>query len=355
LSHQTAEIAAAELDDVDEEQKLDVLEDELSNAASHREAASVVVSELADDGRVLDRIRSARAQIDLDGPFGAEATRLDAVLAEADDIVATLRDAGESLVDDPEGLAMVRERRHLLFELRRKYGDTLDEVMIFADEAGARLEELISSDETSRRLAAERDDVLSEIAKAAAQVRSERVAAAPELASAVEARLGSLAMQRARISIEVDGDDGSDVEFRLAANSGAALQPISKVASGGELARTMLAMQLELNTGPDTLIFDEVDAGIGGETGLTVGAALAEVAAGNQVLVITHLAQVAAYADHQITVSKSDDGTTAIAEVALLSVQDRIGELSRMLGGDESSTSGRTHAAELLASAAPRG
>ncbi|MCH7787920.1 MAG: AAA family ATPase [Acidobacteria bacterium] len=174
LSHQTSELSEAALHDVDEDEKLDALEDELANAEAHRESAALLVAELADDDGVLDRLRTARTRLDSDGPFVNEAARLDALLLEFDDIVATMRDAGESMHDDPERLAAVRDRRHLLFELRRKYGDTLDEVMEFADQAGKRLDELISSDETSQRLAADRVAVLAEISEAAAVVRSAR-------------------------------------------------------------------------------------------------------------------------------------------------------------------------------------
>jgi DNA repair protein RecN (Recombination protein N) len=173
------------------------------------------------------------------------------------------------------------------------------------------------------------------------------------LAAATQAHLGALAMPKAVLGVSVGEDDpGDDVSFTLAANPGAPLLPLAKVASGGELARTMLALRLVLTAGPPVLVFDEVDAGIGGAAALAVGRSLAELGTDHQVLVVTHLPQVAAFADAQVEVVKADDGSVTTTQVAVLDEPARVVELSRMLSGTPDSEAAHGHAAELLASAA---
>ena len=164
-------------------------------------------------------------------------------------------------------------------------------------------------------------------------------------------------MANATVGVAVGDDDpGDDVAFLLAANKGAPQLPLAKVASGGELARAMLALRLVLlstrdDSGPPTLVFDEVDAGIGGQAATAVGRALAAIGTQRQVLVVTHLPQVAAFATTQIAVTKSDDGSTTTATASALADSDRVIELSRMLSGSPGSATAQEHAAELLAAA----
>jgi len=159
-------------------------------------------------------------------------------------------------------------------------------------------------------------------------------------------------MSHANVAVQVGDDDpGDDVAFLLAANPGAPLLPLARVASGGELARAMLALRLVLTEAPDTLVFDEVDAGIGGAAAVAVGSSLAELGTRHQVLVVTHLAQVAALADTQVTVTKQSDGETTVATARVLDGEERIDEVARMLSGDADSSSARLHAAELLSRA----
>jgi DNA repair protein RecN (Recombination protein N) len=247
----------------------------------------------------------------------------------------------------------VRERRQLLHDLRRKYGDTLADVLAEGERLRARLAQLEDHD----RRAAELDAALIEARKveavAAAVVAAVRRAAAPDLAQRIQANLADLAMPKAQVAIEVRGDDpGDDVEVLLAANPGTPPLPLAKVASGGELARTMLALRLVLTGAPPTLVFDEVDAGIGGTAALAVGRSLARLAGEHQVLVVTHLPQVAAYADAQVQVAKQSDDAATVSQARVLDQPDRVIELSRMLSGQPDSDAARTHAAELLASAA---
>ena len=164
--------------------------------------------------------------------------------------------------------------------------------------------------------------------------------------------LGDLGLGSARIVIEVgDTDPGDDVAFLLSANSGMDPQPLAKSASGGELSRTMLALHLVLSEGAPTMIFDEVDAGIGGAAAVSVGRALSRLSTTRQVLVVTHLPQVAAFADIQLLVAKSDDGI-AVSTIVQLDDSQRVIELSRMLSGSPDSETAQEHAAEMLADAA---
>jgi DNA repair protein RecN (Recombination protein N) len=284
--------------------------------------------------------------------------RLRGVVAEVGDIAADARATAESIEDDPERLVAVRERRQLLRELRRKYGETLADVMAYADEARTRLAELLDHDRRAASLDDAKAKAAARVAEEAAIVASSRRAAAPTLASAVEAHLGELAMAKATVDVHVgDEPPGDDVAFLLAANKGSPPAPLAKVASGGELARAMLAVRLVLTgagdgVGPPTLVFDEVDAGIGGTAALAVGRALAALAGpSRQVLVVTHLPQVAACADTQIVVAKSDNGAVTTARAAIVEGDARVVELSRMLAGTPESERTRQAAAELLETA----
>ena len=160
-----------------------------------------------------------------------------------------------------------------------------------------------------------------------------------------------LAMPKATIDVEVGGVDGSHVVFQLAANPGSPMQPLSKVASGGELARTMLALRSVLSEAPPILVFDEVDAGIGGEAGFAVGRSLSDLGDRHQVLVVTHLPQVASFADAHLAVEKVQDTDTTISQIRLLKNKERVSELARMLSGQPDSKTAQKHARELMAEA----
>jgi DNA repair protein RecN (Recombination protein N) len=180
----------------------------------------------------------------------------------------------------------------------------------------------------------------------------QRRAAAPELAAATVAHLAELAMAKARMVIEVGDDPGDDVTFLLAANPGGPPLPLARTASGGELARCMLALRLVLSEAPPTLVFDEVDAGIGGTAASAVGRSLASLGIDHQVLVVTHLAQVAAFADAQVEVRKAESTEGTVTSAAVLDPADRVVEIARMLSGSPDSDTAQQHAAELLADSA---
>lgn len=352
LRFQIDELDRAAVTDAGEDDALAAEEDSLANVAAHRQAAALALAALTDEGGATDGVATGATAVAGRSPFADLGDRLQSVAAELADIVAELRVAAEQLEDDPARQDAVRTRRQLLHDLRRKYGDTLAEVIDFHGEARRRLADLESHDERVRALEAEREEAVTAVARAEAAVGRARRAAAPKLAAAVEEQLRQLAMGKARLKIEVGSDDpGDDVSFLLAANPGEPARPLSRVASGGELARAMLAARLVLTAGPPTLVFDEVDAGIGGEAALAVGRALAALAADHQVLVVTHLPQVAAFAHTQVVVSKQEVAGRTVASARVVDGDDRVAELSRMLSGTPESEAARLHAEELLAAA----
>ncbi len=352
LSYQVRELDDAAIENENEDGELAEREELLANAVEHQEASGLILDDLVGDDGIRDRVALALGRIEGRPPYASEATRLRDLLAELDDLGDSVRGVSEGIDPDPTALEAVQTRRHLLRQLCRKYGDDLGEVMAEHRRLADRLAELEEHDVRAEQLDAERATAAAVLAKAAASVKAARRAAAPDLAAAIEAWLVDLAMPKAKIGIEVDGEDGAEVVFTLAANPGSALQPLSKVASGGELARTMLALRSVLSEAPPVLVFDEVDAGIGGEAGHAVGAALAALGDRHQVLVVTHLPQVAACADSHLIVRKRQGDTDTVSEIMLLDKKTRVTELARMLSGNPDSKSARSHAKELLASGA---
>jgi DNA repair protein RecN (Recombination protein N) len=352
LRYQVAELDAAGLDDPDEDERLEAMEELLAGAESHREAGAAAYDALVAEGGAGDGVGRAVAACAGHRPLAEVERRLRAVAAEVAEAAADLRGAGEAIPIDPDRLEEVRTRRRLLGELRRKYGERLSDVLAYASEARSRLSELEGHDQRVAALEAERAQTDAALRSTAAAVGRARRAAAPSLAAAVEGNLRSLALPRARFEVAVGDDDpGDEVTFLLGANPGEAALPLAKVASGGELARTCLAARLVLTEAPPTRVFDEVDAGVGGEAALAVGRALAELAARHQVLVVTHLPQVAAFADHQVAVTKEERGGRTVARAGALDGRERVVELSRMLSGQPTSSTAHGHAEELLATA----
>jgi DNA repair protein RecN (Recombination protein N) len=353
LRFQVDELTAAAITGADEDEALDAEESALADAVAHQEAATAAGLALTGDGGAADGLGVAVTALAGRVPFAAHEARLRALAAELADVATEVRDAGEAISDDPARLEAVRARRQLLHDLRRKYGETLREVLVYAEEAGARLAELEQHDRRAAELDATRAAALAQVAAAAAAVAEARRRAAPALAEAVQAHLVDLAMARARVEVGVDGDGpADDVAIHLAANPGSPPQPLAKVASGGELARAMLALRLVLTAGPPTLVFDEVDAGIGGEAAVAVGRSLSALGATHQVLVVTHLPQVAAFAHAHVRVTKETGQDHTVARLEQLDDTHRVVELSRMLSGQPDSRTARDHAEELLASAA---
>lgn len=363
LRYQSDEIASAGIEDPEEDAHLDQAETVLANATEYRASAALAGELLGTDGGVVDLAGQALAQLDAASPFVEHTARLKGLLAEAADLAAEIRNLGEQIADDPEQLGSLRQRRQLLVELRRKYGTaplangelgdgSLGSVIEFGREVQRRLVDLESHDARAEALEKSLAEARAAEAVAAGEVGGRRRHVAPELARAVETHLSSLAMAKARFTIRVGAQDpGDDVTYLLAANPGLPPGPLSKVASGGELARTMLALRRVVSGAPPILVFDEVDAGIGGDAAVAVGRALAALGGRHQVFVVTHLPQVAAFADQQICLTKAVDRDVSVVRADALGADSRVGELARMMGGSGGGSTLREAARELLESA----
>ncbi len=315
--------------------------------------------------RALEAVRSH------DSALAALADRIGEVGILLGDVAGELAGYADDLDADPLRLAAVEERRASLTGLTRKYGSGVAGVLTWAEEGAARLLELDGDDDRIGELTTERDALRGELGGMAQALTDARTEAASRFAEAVTAELASLAMPHARVSFEIRqtedpegvevggrtvayGPSGADeVELLLAPHPGAPARPIAKGASGGELSRVMLAVEVVFaGTDPvPTYLFDEVDAGVGGKAAVEIGRRLAKLAKSAQVVVVTHLPQVAAFADRQLLVEKTNDGSVTRSGVKVLEGEDRVRELSRMLAGQEDSETARAHAEELLATA----
>jgi DNA repair protein RecN (Recombination protein N) len=358
------EFELGEIDAVDpqpgEEDELDAELRRLEHAESLVAAAATAAATLADDGGARDALGAAVAA--LRGSSGYDAAldellaRAEGLAAEAQDLAFELSGYAGGIEADPERLAGLRDRRMALGALLRKYGPDTQAVRAYAVEARARLETLAGGDERRTALEAETKQLRDALAEQGRALAERRRAAGTRLAKAVEGHLAELAMAAARMSVEVaatePGPDGADrVTFLLAANPGEPALPLGKAASGGERSRVALAVRLALADADATpvLVFDEVDAGIGGATALAVGRKLARLARGRQVLCVTHLAQLAAFADAHVVVAKRTARGRTVAQVRVLQEAERVAELSRMLSGTPDSAAAARHAAELRA------
>ena len=352
LSFQCEEIENAGLSRPDEDQALSREEDELGDVVRHQEALLKVSALLSDDGNAVDLLGQVSRALSPITSMSEIRERVENLLAELNDISHTVRGAAENSEENPERLEEIRLRRQALRDLVRKYGDTISDVMAFGAEARTRLNELLSYSERVQELESSRANALKVLHSRQLEVGRQRRKTAPGLAAAVEKRLRLLALPHATIQVAV-GDEGSDpsgeaVSFMLAANPGSAPMPITKVASGGELARVMLALRLVLTTDPATMVFDEVDAGIGGAAAVAVAQALRELGTDHQVFAVTHLAQVAASAHSHIVVSKSVKSGKTYGRATKVLQEDRVGEIARMLSGGIADESALTHAQEIL-------
>ncbi|NMR21421.1 DNA repair protein RecN [Cellulomonas fimi] len=322
---------------------------------------------VADPGAAsgVDRARRALEQA------GSHDAALAALAARVADLGYQLADVGaelaaylQDLEADPRRLEVVEQRRAALTQLTRSYGEDVDQVLAWAEQAGLRLLQLDGGGERLEVLAARHGELSARLAEHAVALTDRRRRAAATLAQAVSAELAGLAMAGAQLQVVIEdapapGPWGADVvEMLLVPHAGAPARPLGKGASGGELSRVMLAIEVALATAPEsgahrppTFVFDEVDAGVGGKAAVEVGRRLARLAQASQVVVVTHLAQVAAFADTHLVVTKStaaDTDTVTDSDVRAVSGADRVRELARMLSGQEESAAARTHAAELL-------
>jgi len=280
---------------------------------------------------------------------------LDAAYANLSELARMAREYAETLEDDPARLAELDARRDLLFKLRQKYGESLQAVQETRRVAAEELDLLDTADLDLRALAARRAALHQAVVSAAAALTAKRVAGAERLARGVSKLLPRLGLPGGRLGVELKASPeptrqgAESVQFVVQLNTGMDERPLAKVASGGELSRLTLALKVVLarHDAVPSLVFDEVDQGIGGEVGGQVAAALAEVAGRHQVLVITHLPQIAARADRHLVVSKRAKGGVATSAVEWIHGEDRVAELARMLGDPDGDTA-RRHALSML-------
>jgi len=362
LRLQVGELEAARLR-VGEEEELRVERRRLQHAerlaAGLAEAAGLLND---DDGSAMSRLhRAARLLRDLgrlDPAFAAPADSVDGAGALVEDALAAVRELRESVTMAPGRLEAIDERLDALTRLKRKYGDTESAMLGFRDAAATELERLGRHEE----ILAEQERALSELAAellgAAHELAKRRRDAAERLAGVTASELAQLGMDRARFEIaltratpEEIGPRGLDrVEFRLSTNPGEDLRPLARIASGGELSRTMLALKAILARADrvPTMIFDEVDSGIGGRVAAVVAQKLAAAAEGRQVLCVTHLAPIAARAAHHVRVAKSVRGGRTRVSAEHVTGEARVEEIARMVAGDRVTETARGHARELL-------
>lgn len=358
-----------------EEEDLDREQERLRHATQLWEAArsgydrlygdkKAILTELADVAKSLELITR------FDPDWGARAAGLAQVSLELEDLAFSLRDYFGSMHPDPGRLEEIDQRLHLFQRLKRKYGPTLEEVLAFGEKARGELAGLDTIDAQEAELTRQLESLGRLVQEKALALSQRRQAAAPELAAAVESEIHGLAMPRARFMVqflEAEGPgtglhvhgqpisaSGCDrVEFFLAPNPGEDPKPLSRVASGGELSRLVLGLKniLAAEAGINTSIFDEVDAGIGGATATVVGAKLQRLSRQNQIICITHLPQIACFADSHFRVEKKVVANRTVTVVHKLDPEARLQELARMLGGALITDTTLAHAREMLAAA----
>jgi DNA repair protein RecN (Recombination protein N) len=363
LRFQLQEIEAGDLSPGEEE----ALEGEARRLEHAQELASgargLQESLYGEEGSVSDRVAELQSLLD-------RLARLDPSLSEASSTLGEafhlLAEAGQrmgsyaaGIESDPGRLEEIRERQDLIFKLKRKYGPELEDVLATGDRVKAELEELAEAPGDLRQEEEELERSTSEFLAKAQELTDRRTKAADRLQRAVQAVLPELGLPKAEFDVQLSpldepGAAGAErIDFLTSLNPGFTAGPLRQIASGGELSRIMLALKAVLAEADSvpTLVFDEIDSGVGGEVALRVADKLKEVARHHQVFVITHLPQLASRAHHQLSVEKDDLEGLASTRVRELTGEDRIAEVARMLGGDPDSAASRAHARELLRSA----
>jgi DNA repair protein RecN (Recombination protein N) len=359
LRHVVGEIDAARLKP-GEDEALQVEARRLSQAGALAEHAQRIADALEGDGgnaigAVATADRALAAVEKVDPSVVGWRDMLDAAYANLSELSRLAAAYAAEVQEDPERLGEVERRRDLLFRLTQKYGATVEAVLAARDESAAELDLLDTADVDLRALAARRAAAEGALRAAAGALSERRHETADRLARGVNRLLPQLGLPGGKLAVELvqlsepasHGHESVQLTVRL--NVGLDAKPLARVASGGELSRLMLALKVVLvrHDAIATLVFDEVDQGIGGEVGAQVGGALAEVAERHQVLVITHLPQIAARADRHLVVSKEARGGIATSDVQVIHGEDRVGEIARMLGDGEGEAA-RRHAQALL-------
>jgi DNA repair protein RecN (Recombination protein N) len=366
-SFQKKEIEAAKLHP-GEDQKLETEKRVLANSEKLFGAATAAYQILyEDDASALTQISAARKQLEelarFDEKFLEALASLESAKAAIEDVSATARDYADGIDASPERLAEVEDRLALLDRLKRKYGKTVDEVIAYGEEVARKLNELENREDVVRDLKKQLTAAAATYLAAAQVVSKRRYSAARELQKLVEAEINQLAM-KAQFRIEVSGSDepanwsatGFDgVAYMISPNPGEPLKPVEQIASGGELSRVMLALKATIEVGKKskggtqrTLVFDEIDTGIGGRAAEAVGKKLKSLSRTNQVLCITHLPQIASFADHHYLIEKRETAGRTKTLVRALTSAEQTEEIARMLSGEKLTETSRQHAEQLL-------
>ena len=295
---------------------------------------------------------------------------LESARISVEDVGATLRDYAGGIQASPERLAEIEERLALLDRLKRKYGPTLDQTIVFGEDTRRKLSEMENKDQVLLELRAQLALAGDDYRKAARSVSRKRLEAGKKLEKLVEAEINDLAM-RASFRIAVDEDEAeerwtssgiNEVIYRITTNAGETMRPLEQIASGGELSRVMLALKASVEAGTNlagitkkksaaaqrTLVFDEIDTGIGGRAAEAVGKKLKALSKGNQVLCVTHLPQIATFADHHFVIEKREAGGRATTTVRQISGEERTEEVARMLSGAKLTETSRKHAEQMI-------
>lgn len=362
---QLEEIDAAKLELGEEEE---LLADRTRLANAEKLAASAISAREALDGGEMsaaDLLAAAARELEtitaIDESVTALSELLETALAAVQEAGSGLRSYAEELEFNPERLEQVQERLELYRQLKRKYGDTVEEVLRYRDTIAADLDNLAHSEERRAELEETFSRLAKELDRASAELFRAREAAAREFESEIAGHLGDLNMAGTRFAVELHAplpaaeaaEKGvaaalGRAEFMISANPGEPLRPLARIASGGEMSRVMLALKTAMaGSHPVALIFDEIDTGVGGKTAEALGAKMAHLSHSNQVLCVTHLPQIACMAGRHFQVRKSVAGDRTVVGVGLLEGEARVGELARMLGGSEATAV--QHAREMLA------
>jgi DNA repair protein RecN (Recombination protein N) len=372
-SFQRKEIDAAALQP-GEDARLEQERAVLRNVAKLQENANSAYSALYEaEESVASQLRTALKKLEdlakIDGSLQRVAETLGSAAIGVDEASDAIRDYLDKLEADPKRLDEVEARLALIERLKRKYGSSLDDVLAFLEDVRARMEAIETAGERKAKLEQELTQASAAYAERAAALTKARKAGAEKLAKKVETELDSLALENAvfRVAVREAGwsEDGADgVEFLISANAGEEPRALEKVASGGELSRIALALKTSLGQAggpvarasgvPRTLVFDEIDSGIGGGVAEAVGRRLKKLAASNQVLCVTHLAQVAGFADHHYSVEKREVKGRTVAEIEELTGEARTREIGRMLSGQKVTAEALKHAEQLIRLGAAR-
>jgi DNA repair protein RecN (Recombination protein N) len=348
----------------------------LMNAEKLHAAATAVTNALYDDDASAEStLQAAQKNLEelarYDASFTESVQQIASARAMVEDVSATVRDYAERIDASPERLAEIEDRLALLDRLKRKYGSTLAEVIAFGEDAAHKLAEIENRDEILRTLRADLAKAAEAYRTAARALTAERVAAAKKLEKLAESQINDLAM-KARFSIAVAATEDASVwtahgwdavECRIATNPGEPMQPLDQIASGGEMSRVLLALKVSVEEGasrsrakktqvPRTLVFDEIDIGIGGRAAEAVGQKLKALSRAQQVLCITHLPQIAAFADQHLLIEKQEKQRRTQTSIRLLTSQERAEEIARMISGATVTETSLRHAEQMLKSSA---